>query len=99
MHGRVSATARSWLGRADVEVELDLIEDQRAPALTERAGAIHAELPFEWLAEVWSRGLAIVFGRFCLAVSTVDGRTWTLTTVGPDLGGAASMRIEVAPNA
>ena len=98
MQGRVCATVRQWLGQTDVPVGMNLIEDRRAPTLTERAGMIQAELPFSWLAEVWSRGLGTVFGRFCLAASTVDGRTWTLTTVGPDLGPSAPIRIELPPS-
>jgi hypothetical protein len=95
MQGRLSAAVRSWLGRADAVVELELIDAQRAPSLTESGGVIRAELPFGWLPEVWSRGLAVVFGRFCLAARTDDGRAWTLTTVGPDLGSSAPVRVEL----
>jgi len=95
MQGRLSAALRSWLGRADATVELDLIDARQAPALTETAGVLRAELPFGWLPAVWSRGLAVVFGRFCLAAGTEDGRTWTLTTVGPDLGTPAPVRVEL----
>jgi hypothetical protein len=95
MQGRLSAAVRSWLGRIDLEVELNLIEDRRSGTLTERAGVICAELPFGWLAEVWSRGLAVVFGRFCLAASTDDGRAWTLSTVGQDMGLPALVRVEL----
>jgi len=95
MQGRLSGALESWLGRAGVELELDLIEAGHAPALTESDGAFRAELPFAWLAQVWSRGLASVMGRFCLAAKTDDGRAWTLTTVGPDLGPPAPVRIEL----
>jgi hypothetical protein len=95
MQGRLSAAVQSWLGRADVAVELELIEDGRAPDLAERGGAIQAALPFDWLAEVWARGLATIFGRFCLAASTDDGRAWTLTTVGPEFGPPAPIRVEL----
>lgn len=95
MHGRLAAAVRSWLGRLDVDVELDLIDARRPPTLTEVGGVVRAELPFAWHAEVWSRGLAIVFGRLCLGASTADGRTWTLTTVGADLGPPAPVRLEL----
>jgi hypothetical protein len=98
MQGRLSAAMRTWLGGADIGVALELIEDGRAPTLDERGGAIHAALPFDWMADVWSRGLTTVFGRFCLAASTDDGRAWTLSTVGPDLGPPAPIRVEL-PNA
>jgi hypothetical protein len=95
MHGRLAAAVRVWLGRNDLEFELELIEAPRPPTLTGRHGAVQAELPFGWLAEVWSRGLSTVWGRFCLAAATEDGITWTLTTVGPDLGPPAPIRIEL----
>lgn len=99
MQGRLSAALRSWLGEIDIEVELDLVLDRRRPSLTESAGVIRAELPFGWLAEVWSRGLAVVLGRFCLAARTENGRAWTLTTVGPDLGVPALVRVELPETA
>jgi hypothetical protein len=95
MQGRLSAAVRSWLGRADGAVELDLIDARQPPSLTESGGVLRAELPFGWLPQVWCRGLAVVFGRFCLAAETDDGRAWTLTSVGPDLGAPAPLRVEL----
>ena len=65
--------------------------DERSCAseLVRQAGEdryVRVELPFGWLVDVWAQGLAIIWGRFCLAArSTGDDRTWRLTTVGPDL--------------
>jgi len=95
MQGRLAAAVRGWLGRSDLEVELEMVEQRQMPSLSSSDTAIRAELPFSWLAEVWSRGLAIVWGRFCLAASTEDGRAWTLTTVGADLGPPAPIRVEL----
>ncbi|HEY5318208.1 MAG TPA: hypothetical protein VIJ20_09515 [Solirubrobacteraceae bacterium] len=95
MQGRLTAAVRSWLGRADVELVLDLIEARGTPSLAESSGIVRAELPFAWLGEVWSRGLVIVLGRFCLAARTDDGQAWTLTTIGPDLGPIGPVRIEL----
>jgi hypothetical protein len=95
MHGRLSPAVRTWLGRADAEVRLELIDAGEEPALIESAGVIRAELPFDWLPEVWARGVAVVMGRFCLAARTEDGRAWTLTTVGPDLGAPAPVRMDM----
>ncbi|HWF72641.1 MAG TPA: hypothetical protein VG186_04805 [Solirubrobacteraceae bacterium] len=95
MHGRLCAVLRTWLGRIDLEVELELVGSGRAPILSERAGVVRAELPFAWLAEVWSRGLGTVMGRFCLAASTEEGRRWRLTTVGPELGLPSPVTIEL----
>jgi hypothetical protein len=47
--------------------------------------AIAVSLPFAWLAEVWVRGIAVTFGRLCIAVETTDGHSWILHTLGPDL--------------
>jgi hypothetical protein len=95
MQGRLVAALRTWLGRTDLEVELEMIDGRSPPALSERRGAVRAELPFGWLADVWSRGLSIVWGRFCLAATTEDGRAWTLTTVGPDFDELAPVRVEL----
>jgi hypothetical protein len=95
MQGRLAAVLRAWLGRADLEVELELIDAGHVATLSERGGTIAAELPFAWLAEVWSRGLATIMGRFCLAAETEDGRTWRLTTLGPDLGSPSVVRVEL----
>jgi hypothetical protein len=95
MQGRLAAAVRTWLGRTDLGVELAMIDARRQPALTEVEGVVRAELPFSWLADVWSRGLSTVWGRFCLAATTDDGRAWTLSTVGPDLGPPAPVRVEL----
>jgi hypothetical protein len=95
MHGRLSSVLRAWLGRTDLEVELELIDAGQAATLTERGGVVRAELPFAWLAEVWSRGLATIMGRFCLAAETEDGRAWRLTTLGPDLGPPSVVKVEL----
>lgn len=80
--GSVRATSRS----------LSLAPDGAPPALWPGAdGGIVVALPFRWLVDVWARGLEVIWGRFCLAVSTTDARTWQLLTVGPDLGEPATL--------
>jgi hypothetical protein len=95
MHGRLCAVFRGWLARPDLEIELELIGTGESPGISEHAGVVRAELPFAWLAEVWSRGLATVMGRFCLAAATEDGRSWRLTTVAPDLGPPDLVTVEL----
>ena len=52
-------------------------------------------LPFAWLTEVWARGFATVFGRFCLAAHTEDGIRWTLDTLESDLTTTAQLSITI----
>ena len=91
LYGRATAALRGWL-REDVELDLHLFRGK--PSLGRADGVIRAELPFAWLVEVWARGLSVVFGRFCLAAAN-DGDRWTLTTVGPELGEARPMTIDL----
>ncbi len=90
LYGRFLATVGAWLGGSGQRVRLTMIGERGRPRVTEEDGAVAAELPFGWLAEVWCRDLALVGGRLCLAAATEDaGRTWSLTTVAPDLGPSA----------
>jgi hypothetical protein len=77
---------RPWLGGSGLESRLTMIGEGGSPKLTREDGAVRAELPFGWLVDVWAKGLATIWGRFCLAAVSDDGLTWRLTTVGPDLG-------------
>ncbi|MGO9975212.1 MAG: hypothetical protein ACLP01_20910 [Solirubrobacteraceae bacterium] len=90
LYGRVLATVGAWLGGSGQRVRLTMIGERGRTRVTEEDGAVAAELPFGWLADVWCRDLALVGGRLCLAAATEDGgRTWSLTTVAPDLGRSA----------
>jgi hypothetical protein len=86
LHGRACATIWPWLGDSDRELQVKMTGEDGEPSLRVEANVLRAELPFGWLLDVWCRGLASVWGRLCLAASTEDGRTWSLVTVGPDLG-------------
>jgi hypothetical protein len=86
VHGRVFATIQSWLGGSSRETVFKMIAEKGRPKLTAEDGVVRAELPFGWLADVWAKGIATIWGRFCLATATSDGQTWRLVTVGPDLG-------------
>jgi hypothetical protein len=86
LHGRVLAVMRSWLGACGPELRVRMIGEKGKPKLAAEDDHVQAELPFGWLVEVWAHGLGTIWGRFCLAArGTDDGRTWKLTTVGPDL--------------
>lgn len=72
-----------------------MIGEAEGPQLRLEDRAIFAELPFGWLAEVWAKGIATIWGRFCIAASTSDGQTWTLLTVGPDFGPPAPITVQL----
>jgi hypothetical protein len=96
LYGRVATAVRSWLGRADLQIELAMAADGSTPCLARVSpDRLRVELPFAWLEAVWSRGLATVMGRFCLAATTTDGVEWTLSTVGPDLGPAEPLTLRL----
>jgi hypothetical protein len=46
-----------------------------------------------WLVDVWARGLAVVWQRFCLSAASPDGRRWTLDTVTPEFGPSAPLTL------
>jgi hypothetical protein len=92
LYGRLVATLRPWLGDPNLDVTLELGEK---PSLVRDGSRVRAELPFTWLTDVWARGLAVTWGRFCLVAGSEDGRSWTLTTVGPDLGAPEQVGLEL----
>lgn len=98
LHGRALATIRTWLGASGVELQLRMIDEAEQPQLVREHGMVRAELPFGWLAEVWAKGIATIWGRFCIAASTPDGQSWTLLTVGPDFGAPAPITVQLAPS-
>ena len=96
LYGRVTAAVRNWLGEPDREIELRMIGNGDTPTLVEGdQGLLRAELPFQWLADIFVRGLATVWGRFCLTATTTDGQHWTLSTITPDLGPAQPMTVQL----
>ena len=96
LYGHVTAAVRNWLGEPDREIELRMIGSGDTPTLTEDdQGLLRVELPFEWLADIFVRGLAVVWGRFCLTATTTDGQHWTLSTITPDLAPAQPMTVQL----
>ncbi len=96
IQGRLLCSLRDWLGSVELELVFEIRpEADPSPSLTADAGLLRARLPFSWLVDVWGRGLETIWGRFCLAASTSDGRSWELLTVGPDLGKPGVIRVEL----
>lgn len=94
LHGRLLVTLRTWLGEPDLAIELTMIEVGQRPSFTRTDHGIDAQLPFAWLTEVWTRGLATVFGRLCLTVRPLATDRWTILTLGPDLEQTTEIIIE-----
>jgi hypothetical protein len=85
LYGRVLRTLRAWLGHPQLAIELTMIEPDELRTTVPTPDGIAVCLPFSWLSDVWTRGLAVTLGRLCIAAETTDGSSWTLDTVGPDL--------------
>jgi hypothetical protein len=85
LYGRVLTTLRTWLGEPELAIKLAMTEPDSERPLVRTKDAITVSLPFAWLSDVWVRGLAVTFGRLCVAAETTDGHSWILHTLGPDL--------------
>jgi hypothetical protein len=85
LYGRVVATLRGWTGQPDLKVTLTMIPEAAPPALARDGDGVAAELPFGWISDVWARGLATCWDRFCLAAGPA-GAGWEVSAVGPGLG-------------
>jgi hypothetical protein len=96
LHGRVFDTIQRWLGGPALETHLRMIGEAEKPTLVAEDGVLRAQLPFAWLVDVWAKGIATIWGRFCLAATRVDAQTWRLLAVGPDLGPPAPITLQLA---
>ncbi len=93
LQGRVYAALRSWLSESNLAAELVMVGAGEQRSLTRIEATVHAELPFDWLLDVWAKGLATIYGRFCLAADTTDGRQWRLSTVAPSLDATEQLTV------
>jgi hypothetical protein len=93
LYGRVLTTLRTWLGEPNLTIELSMPAADGERRLIRSNDAIIVSLPFAWLSEVWIRGLAVTFGRLCIAAETTDGHSWTLHTQGPDFSELTQIEI------
>ena len=59
------------------------------------AGVVHAALPLSCVSEVWGRDIAIVGGRFALAVIEATSSRTALATVRPELGRPRTLTVEL----
>jgi hypothetical protein len=94
LYGRVLRTLRAWLGEPQLTVELTMIGPEEQRRIVHTADGVEVSLPFSWLSDVWMRGLAVTFGRLCIAADTTDGSTWILDTLGPGLADLRQFTID-----
>jgi len=81
--GRALAALDQWIGLGSGD---DVRLAEAPTAGRDEDDSVRLDLPFSWLVDVWARGFAIVADRFCLSATLTGPGTWTLATVGPDLG-------------
>jgi hypothetical protein len=96
LYGRVLRTLRAWLGEPELTIELTMIGPAEERKIARTADGVDVALPFSWLTDVWMRGVAVTFGRLCIAAETADGASWTLDTLGPDLADVTQVTIAIA---
>jgi hypothetical protein len=94
LYGRVLATAYA-LGVQSLELDVVMIEAQARRSVSTQDGRIRCELPFNWLGDVWVRGLATALGHLCLNVETAQSDSWQLLVADRDLRGTRTMSIHV----
>jgi hypothetical protein len=98
LYGRAVLAVRTWLGDPTAQVAVQMVVPDAPRVLVRDADGIRLEVPFAWLLEVWALGLTTVVGRFCLHADQTGADSWTLKTVGPDLGEARTIRIDASPS-
>jgi hypothetical protein len=86
LFGRVTMALRGWLNEPNLEVTLDMIGPDDPPEIVRRPCGMHVQLPFQWLIDVWARGVSVVFGRFATKLIDADDGRQRVLTASPDLG-------------
>ena len=94
LYGRVLATAYA-LGVHSLELDVVMVEAQAPRSVSTQDGRIHCELPFNWLGDVWVRGLSTALGHLCLNVETAQSESWRLLVADRDLRCTRTMSIHV----
>lgn len=95
LYGRVLLAARSRMPGRCPDVVVRMIDEQEGPSIERLNGGLSVTLPFEWLATVWARGLAVVLGRFVLAASENGAGSIELDTVEADVSGRHKVTVHL----
>jgi hypothetical protein len=92
VYGRLVSAVRDWTGGHD-SVRLTLLLPGRAAEVSRDGERVRISVAFSWLRDVWSRGLATIFGQLCLSAEPVRADEWRLVTVAPDFAATRTMTI------
>lgn len=93
LYGRASAAVRAWLGDPRIDVAVEMIPAPERPGISRGESGITAALPFAWISEVWTPGLAVLLGRFTLRTLESDDHHLVLETIGSGLGPTSAVTI------
>ena len=93
MDGYSERCVRGSASRSSL-IELSMIGPEEPRRIVRTADGVEVSLPFDWLSDVWMRGLAVTLGQLCIAAHTTDGSSWTLDTLDPELGNLSQLTID-----
>jgi hypothetical protein len=86
----------TWQGRPLPDLQVEVAEAGAQPVLEDSdGGSLRASLALSWVADVWGRGLAVVGGRFAIALLEGSPGRVVLETVAGDLRAPRPMTIEL----
>ncbi len=93
---RAQNALSDWLDRSTPSPRVEAVEQGVTPFVEEaHDGSLRAGLPLRWVADVWARGLAVVGGRFSLAVVETSVTRVVLETFDDDLRSRRHLTVEL----
>lgn len=95
VYGRLVSAVRGWTGGND-SVRMTLLLPGQAAEVSRDGERVRIGVAFNWLRDVWSRGLATMFGQLCLSAEPVGADEWRLVTVAPDFAATRTMTITLS---
>jgi hypothetical protein len=97
LFGRVANSLVTWLGDPGLRLTLEVVQPGEPEFVEEGPeGDLRVALPLRWVTEVWGRGLAIVAGRFALAVVEATAHRVELETISSDFGPPRTLAVELS---
>jgi hypothetical protein len=86
VYGRATVTLRRWLAEPGVELAVDMLDaPQDPPTIGRTREGVHLAVPFDWIVDVWGRGLDVILDRLVLSVLDEAPDRLTLLTIGRSL--------------
>ena len=93
---RAKKALESWLHRALTDGQVEVAKEEDGAVVEEvDGGSLHAALPLRWVADIWGRGLAVVGGRFSLALVEASPGRAVLETIGDDFQSPRLLTVEL----